>query len=104
MFSPGETVTHKFRVPFPAVEMSKVVVSYKQQDHLVLEKNVTSFEEGDTPTQSIVTIVFSQDESLLFENDMPFTIQINVITTAGSRATSREMKGGTLFQHVREVI
>lgn len=105
MFAPGETITHKFRVPFVASEIKTAIVSYKQGEHLVLEKTIKSgFEEDDPPDHTFITVLLTQGESLLFKDDMPFTIQINIATTFGTRSTSREMSGSTLLQHVRDVI
>lgn len=105
MFHPGETISHKFIIPFAADEIAKVIVSYKQMDHLIMEKEVTSGFEADTNVQTSFTIAFTQQESLLFADKKDYSIQINVLTVGSSRHASCEIKvkdGGT--QHVREVI
>ena len=105
MFAPGETVAHVFIIPFIADEIEKVVLTYKQNDRIVFEKQITEgFEEVEAKTKTRFTFAFSQTESLLFEDSQPFTIQINVINKYGSRATSKEIKGQNGVQHIREVI
>lgn len=113
MFNPGETVSHQFIIPFVASELSKVIVSYKQDGDIVFEKTITSgFEPYYKPDESheevaqrtMFTIAFSQEESLLFSPKKDFKAQINVFTTRGSRATSKEIEGKNGAQYHREVI
>lgn len=103
MFSPGETIAHQFIIPFVVGEITKVIVSYKQGDNIVLEKPITSgFEAVSGKTK--VTITFSQQESLLFKECSDVRIQLNVITTGGSRCTSKEIRETNGVQHLKEVI
>ena len=105
MFNPGETIAHQFIIPFVSTEISKVVVSYKQGDDIIIEKTVTSgFESirGGTHTQFI--LIFSQQESLTFGEHQDYMVQVNVLTTAGSRATSKEIRGKNGAQYHKEVI
>lgn len=111
MFSPGETVQHKFVIPFAAREVSKVVVTYKQMDHVVLIKEITSDitpttdDQGqERATECQFDYVLTQEESLLFDEKRDFLIQLNVYTTSGSRAASCEIKGSNGVQHYKEVI
>jgi len=104
MFHPGETVTHTFTIPFIVSEVSEIVVTYKQNDHIILKKTITSgFEEAGADKTKIV-IAFSQQESLLFAEKRPFTIQLNVCTVDGTRCTSKEIKSETGVQHHKEVM
>ena len=105
MFHPGETISHTFIIPFAVVELSKVIVTYKQSDHIVLTKTITSgFEQGETKAKSKVIVTFDQRETLLFEENKPYTIQLNVYTQEGARAASCEIKGSSGVQHYKEVI
>jgi len=105
MFSPGETVSHQFIIPFVVSEVAKVIVSYKQDGDIVFEKTITSgFEQGETQAETKFIIAFSQTESLMFHPEKPLKIQINVITTYGARATSKEIKSNNSAQYHREVI
>lgn len=103
MFHPGETVTQRFTIPFVASTLSQVIVTYKQGDHLVLVKTITSnFEDVDGKTR--ITVVLTQAESLLFNDKMKFTIQLNVFTKDGTRATSREIRSENAIQHYKGVM
>ncbi len=105
MFHPGETVCHQFIIPFVAVELSKVIITYKQDDHIILVKELTSgFEKYETKAQSIISVTFSQEESLLFDDFHDYRIQLNVFTKEGARAASCEIKQSTGVQHYKEVI
>lgn len=105
MFSPGETICHRFIIPFVANEISKVIITYKQNDHIVFIKTITSgFEEDQKPERTLITVAFSQEESLLFDPYADYRIQLNVYTYLGSRAASCEIKQFNTVQHYREPI
>ena len=104
MFFPGETIIHKFVIPFEAIDISYVVVSYKQGDDIVFEKTITSgFEEEET-NQTSFSFAFTQQESLRFSDNWAYTIQCNVYTKGGSRHTSNELKSSNGIQYLREVM
>ena len=105
MFNPGETVLHRFIIPFIPNEISKVIVTYKQEDDVVFEKTITSGFEGlESNTKTQFTVDFSQDESLLFKDLYNYTAQVNVLTIHGTRASSKPIKGFNGSQYHREVI
>lgn len=110
MFSPGETVIHNFVVPFLPTEISLVIVSYKQRGNIVLEKEVASEDiisqnTGSSPFDhtTIVEVELDQEDTLLFEDNVPFTIQVNVMAQS-TRHASKELKGESGIQYHREVI
>ena len=103
MFFPGETITHKFIVPFSKSEIDHAVISYKQNGGIVFEVTITTFEKVENSKCS-VTYNFTQEDSLLFEDDMPFTIQCNIYTKQGTRHTSHEMSSSSGVQYLREVM
>lgn len=104
MFFPGETITHRFVVPFAANEIDKVIISYKQKEAIMFEKTLTSgfVKEADQITS--VEFQLTQGEGLLFADDTPFTVQVNVYTIVGTRHTSYEMSSSSGVQYLREVI
>ena len=103
MFFPGETIIHKFTLPFEANEIDQVVISYKQDDDVIFEKTITSgFESEETNT--IVSFAFTQQEGLLFADNANYSIQCNVFTKGGSRHTSRPIRQFSGSQHLREVM
>lgn len=104
MFFPGETITHVFIIPFSATEIDHIVLSYKQNGAIIFEKVITSGFEKDSDNSTRINCQFSQNESLLFEDDSPFTIQCNVHTLAGSRHTSYEMSSESGIQYLRDVL
>lgn len=107
MFNPGETVSHQFIIPFVAEEISKIIVTYKQDGDVVLEKTITSGFETYETDKTRILVTFSQADSLLFKPEYDYTIQLNVlISNNGSfmRASSKEIKGKNGIQYHREVI
>ena len=104
MFNPGETVCHRFTIPFISDELAKVIVSYKQDGDIVFEKPITSGFEDIDGTKTRITVCMSQEESLEFREMKDYRIQLNVLTKLGSRATSKEIKGHNGVQHLKEVI
>lgn len=104
MFSPGETIVHQFRMPFSNGGISKVVVSYYQNDRLILVKNVYQSEIDNNEKGSQFNVSLSQEESLLFDDNSGFYAQLNAMFTSGTRATSREIYGTNIRQQIRERI
>lgn len=111
MFNPGETVTHTFVIPFTKTSLSQVIVSYKQDGYVILERITSGRDFFDhevngviDPVKTDIQITLSQEESLLFRDRHNYTIQLNVFTEGGSRHVSCEIKGTSGVQHHREVI
>ena len=105
MFIPGETITHEFIIPFLETEISKVIVTYKQNNRIILTKPISSGFEKYSAGKTKVILAMSQKESLLFDGENDYTIQLNVLTVkGGSRATCAEFQGSTAIQHYKEVI
>ena len=100
LFIPGETIMHRFKIPFVVSDITKIVVCYYQNDHTVLERNVNSFSPDDGGTIAIVN--FTQEESLLFANDSQYYIQLNVIMNDGTRCASKKIKCEAGTQYIRE--
>lgn len=104
MFAPGETVTHRFVIPFAKSDIDYVVVSYRQNGQIILEKNIASSDpDMETDSQLSVSIEYelTQEESLLFEDLTPYSIQLNVFTQGGSRHTSKEIGDKNFIQYHR---
>lgn len=104
MFFPGETITHRFIIPFSADSIDKVIISYKQNGAIMFEKIITDDFLEEEPNYTTIIYQLTQGEGLLFADNSPFTIQLNVYTHAGSRHTSYELKGNSGIQYVRNVI
>ena len=104
MFFPGETITHNFIIPFAKNEIAKVIITYKQNDQIILEKTVTSGFTDEPNQKTSFDYVFSQPESLVFQDNSDFTIQLNVYMISGTRHASYELRGSNGVQYLREVI
>jgi hypothetical protein len=104
VFFPGETITHRFVVPFAVKEINKVVVSYKQHESIILEKTIATGFKGEGTNITSFEIPFSQQDSLVFDDNVPFSMQINVFTNVGTRHTSKEMNSSSGIQYLRDVI
>ena len=102
MFFPGETVLHTFVIPFSSKDVAQVVVSYKQNEAIIMEKSVTGGFKPDGDNVCSVEIEFTQQDSLLFSDNAAYTIQINVYTSEGTRHTSHEMKSSSGIQYLRD--
>lgn len=104
VFFPGETITHRFEIPFAANEIDKVIISYKQKEAIMFEKIVTDGFEVEDQNFTSIAYQLTQGEGLLFADNAPFTIQLNVYTHGGSRHTSYELRSESGIQYVRDVI
>lgn len=104
MFFPGETITHRFVIPFAINEIDHVILSYKQNEAIIFEKTITSDFVEESQHITSFSFTFTQTEGLLFSDNASFTIQCNVYTKSGTRHTSYEMKSNNGVQYLREVI
>lgn len=104
MFFPGETITHQFIIPFQKSEIAKVILTYEQNDQVVLEETITSGFEEIELQKTKFDFVFSQPESLAFQDDSDYSIQLNVYTKGGTRHVSHLLHGYNGVQYLREVI
>ena len=104
MFFPGETISHKFIIPFNVNEISYAILSYKQNGAIIFEPTITSGFQEEDEGLTVFEREFTQEESILFEDDSPFTVQCNVYTVSGSRHTSFEMSSESGTQYYRELM
>ena len=106
MFTPGETVSYKFILPFIRSDVGRIYVSYYQNNHIILEKTVPCVQVVNMSDEgkSYFTVSLSQEESLLFENMSDYFMQINIVFANGMRAASRLMKGTNGIQQIQEVV
>ena len=103
MFFPGETDFHIFTIPFMAEDISRVIVSYKQRDRVILEKEASAAETVEE-FKCQVTVSLTQQETLRFCDDEPIAIQLNVYSTENARVTSRPILIRCGEQFYREVM
>lgn len=108
MFIPGETISHQFHLPFLKTDIIKVIATYRQNGHIVFEpKTIYPNQISNEELGSQFVITLSQEESLLFEDDKYFYVQLNVMFTSDEgniRTTSMELRGKNELQHLREVV
>lgn len=85
----GSTPTFTFEIPFESPEMDKrlSLISFEQDDELVLEKTLNDCEIESN--RYLLTL--SQEESLLFKEGKAIA-QINIITVEGKRLVTQELK------------
>lgn len=103
MFNPGDTVIHRFLIPFTIHETDIVYITYKQNGHVVLKKTAGAPTVSEDGT-SMIQIEFTQRESLMFKDNTDCMAQINVTTSNGKRLSSREIPVKLGVQHYRAVI
>lgn len=109
MFIPGETIAQTFTLPYSKENIGQIIVSYRQRDRIILEKIITSQKnmQSTDDDQTVISAVLSESESLLFENDCDYGIQINIFfgsgEVTGGRVASCEITGHTGYQHIREL-
>ena len=104
MFIPGETIAHRFNIPFPKEGITRVLVTYKQENRTILVKTVYSNEIQASGNNCYLTVTLSQEESLLFKNDKNFKAQLNILFSSGVRCASKEVDGINGIQHIRKEV
>ena len=104
MFIPGETICHRFQIPFMSTDVTEIIVSYYQNDYVILEKTVDASELEVEGGATYFTVQLTERESLMFQNHTSFRVQLNVLLTNGRRCTSEEIKGSNGIQHIRKEV
>ena len=104
MLFPGETVTHKFVLPFASTELQKVIVSYKQGDDIILEMPaITSFTDEGTRKCSFEYLL-TQTQALMFKDRISYYVQLNILSKDGIRIVSKPIKKTVGLQFHRDII
>ena len=102
-FHPGETVVLNFVIPFSLYDVKAVVVSFRNNDRVAFEAIATSFkQEGDDPYKTRVGFTLTQAESLQFDENSIYMMQLNVFGPNSSRIVSDEIKLTTGAQQLVE--
>ena len=78
------TPTHIFSLPFETSLLKKILITYKQDDAIILEKT----EADCTLDGNDVKIVLTQEETLLFDTENRVFIQLRILTTDGKALAS----------------
>lgn len=103
IFYPGSTPVHTFSVPFSAEFCRNAYVSYRQGNKTLLTKTTNVFTDAGE-YKATFTVLFSQAESLRFEDNKDITAQINLITADSKRHTSDPCLIHAGVQYERQVI
>ena len=81
----GTTPKHMFTLPFDMSTVKELHILYAQGDNLVLKKTLSDC----TADGCTVSVILTQQETMLFSEDKRVEIQIRVLTTAGQALASR---------------
>jgi len=81
---PGATPKHSFELPFPAAELAVAYVTYTQDGHLMLEKELSDFQQEG----NVVSYRLTQEETLRFKEGRPVRVQFDFRSTSGIRCPS----------------
>lgn len=101
---PGGTQLQSFVVPFPADNIEKAIVTYKQDGAgIILEKTVTVFSDTDDG-KAAFSYRLTQKESLLFRDFIHCSMQVNLLMTDGTREPSETWIVECAEQYHRAVI
>lgn len=100
-FHPGDTVVFDLTIPFAKEDLEAVKVSFRNNNAVVFEVEITSFQaKGD---KSRIGFTMTQEESLLFNENDIYKMQLNVYGANGSRSASKEYDVYTLAQQIPEL-
>lgn len=108
MLIPGETAVHYFTMPFELSDVSEIIVTYKQRGYIVLEKVITASSQDVTfsvdDNKTVFYFRLTQEESLLFEDEEDYSVQLNVKMQNTNRVASYPVFARTGPQYKRQVI
>ena len=86
----GTTPTHIFELPFDSSDVSKIKITYQQNNSTILTKRDNDLKlEGNT-----VSTTLTQAETFLFDHTRTVYIQVRVLTNDGVALTSEIMAVG----------
>lgn len=74
MISKGCTMGNTFTIPFTKEEIEVLYITYQQMGKTIVEKTLDDCSFGD----NFISIVLTQEETLMFENRARVSIQIRV--------------------------
>lgn len=83
----GTTPTHTFSLPFETSSISKVRITYAQEDKIVLEKT----EEDCKLDGATIIVKLSQEETLKFNENAFVKIQAKILSTDGNVLVSNKI-------------
>ena len=72
----GTTPTHIFEIPFDSSYLKRILITYFQDKHIVIEKT----ENDCTLEGKSISTTLSQEDTLKFSHRKPVEIQIRVLT------------------------
>ena len=100
-FHPGETIVLNFILPFGKYDAMGVVLSFRDRNAVVFEAMAASFTEEDDG-RIRAGFMLTQAESLLFEENHEYKMQLNVYGFNSSRSVSDEILVQTLSQQLKD--
>lgn len=99
-FHPEDTVVFDLVIPFAKDDVDEVKVSFRDRNAVVFEVSITSFQAKGDKTR--LGFTFTQEESLQFNENDFYKMQLNVYSGNGSRSASKEYDVITLSQQIPE--
>lgn len=72
----GTTPTHIFEIPFDSSYLKRILITYFQDKHIVLEKT----EQDCVLEAKSISTTLTQEDTLKFSHKKPVEIQIRVLT------------------------
>lgn len=91
----GSTPTHQYTIPYPKDAVSEVLITYAQNDKIVVEKTGESVTVSDYAVQTELT----QTDTLKFLTQDPVAIQLKIKFTTG-----KVLPSDILYAPVMEVL
>lgn len=86
----GTTPTHMFELPFDSSDVSKIKITYQQNNNTILTKRDADLNfDGNT-----VSTTLTQEETFLFDHQRTVYIQVRVLTKDNIALTSEIMPVG----------
>lgn len=86
----GTTPTHIFELPFDSSDVSKIKITYQQNNSTILTKR-----DGDLKLEgNTVSTTLTQEETFLFDHTRTVYIQVRVLNKDGIALTSEIMAVG----------
>ena len=82
------TPTHKFEMHTDVNNIEQMIITYKQDGDIVLEKHLADVEKGD----EWVRVKLTQEETKLFKDYIPAEVQMRIKTNGGNVVASKIMK------------
>ena len=97
----GSTPSLLFNTNAPLTNMDKIVLTFRQLDNIVLEKEDSAIVVVDTDT---VKVKLTQEETLLFSHRYPIDVQLRIRYKSGGATVTSDISSFKMSEVIKNEV